>query len=72
MIFSSLVELKNFNVFSEYFIGISALYILIVVVLISYNVYGLLIRSGKRHCKVFHIRRIIWYYIFNPFFGSLL
>ena len=50
MIFSNLVELKNFNVFPEYFIGISTLYILIVIVLISYNVYGLLIQKALSEC----------------------
>ena len=50
MSFSNLVELKNFNVFPEYFIGISALYILIVIVLISYNVYGLLIQKALSEC----------------------
>jgi NADH-quinone oxidoreductase subunit N len=46
MSFLHVVELKNFNVFPEYFIGISALYILTVVVLISYNVYGLIVQKA--------------------------
>ena len=50
MNFSNLVELKTFNVFPEYFIGISALYILVVIVLISYNVYGLIIQRGLSEC----------------------
>ena len=50
MSFSNLVELKNFNVFPEYFIGISALYILIVIVLITYNVYGLIVQKAISEC----------------------
>lgn len=50
MSFSNLVELKTFNVFPEYFIGISALYILVVIVLISYNVYGLIIQRALSEC----------------------
>ena len=50
MSFINLVELKNFNVFPEYFIGISALYILVIAVLISYNVYGLLIQKALSEC----------------------
>lgn len=50
MNFSNLVELKTFNVFPEYFIGISALYILIVIVLISYNVYGLIVQRALSEC----------------------
>ena len=50
MSFSNLVELKTFNVFSEYFIGISALYILVVIVLISYNVYGLIVQKALSEC----------------------
>jgi len=50
MIFSNLVELKTFNVFPEYFIGISALYILVVIVLISYNVYGLVVQKSISEC----------------------
>lgn len=46
MSFLNLVELKNFNMFPEYFIGISALYILVVVVLISYNLYGLVVQKA--------------------------
>ena len=50
MSFTNFIELKNFNVFPEYFIGISALYILVIVVLISYNVYGLLIQKALSEC----------------------
>jgi heme/copper-type cytochrome/quinol oxidase subunit 2 len=46
----NIVELKTFNVFPEYFIGISALYILVVVVLISYNVYGLITQKALSEC----------------------
>lgn len=50
MSFSNLVELKTFNVFPEYFIGISALYILVVIVLITYNVYGLIVQKALSEC----------------------
>ena len=50
MIFSNLVELKTFNVFPEYFVGISALYILVVIVLITYNVYGLIVQKAVSEC----------------------
>lgn len=50
MSFSNLVELKTFNVFPEYFIGISALYILVVTVLITYNVYGLIVQKALSEC----------------------
>lgn len=50
MSFSNLVELKTFNVFPEYFIGISALYILVVIVLITYNVYGLIVQKAISEC----------------------
>lgn len=50
MNFLNLVELNTFNVFPEYFIGISALYILVVIVLISYNVYGLIIQKALSEC----------------------
>lgn len=50
MDFSNLVELKTFNVFPEYFIGISALYIFVVVFLTSYNVYKLIIQKAISEC----------------------
>ena len=53
MSFSNLVELKTFNVFPEYFIGISALYILVVIVFISYNVYGLIVQKALSECMGF-------------------
>ena len=45
-----LIELKSFSVFPEYFVGISILYILLVLVLISYNVYGLIIQKSISEC----------------------
>ena len=50
MNFYSLIELKTFNIFPEYFLGISALYMLIVIVLISYNVLGLIIQRSISDC----------------------
>ena len=46
----NLIELKTFNIFPEYFLGISALYMLIVIVLISYNVLGLIIQRSISDC----------------------
>jgi NADH:ubiquinone oxidoreductase subunit 2 (subunit N) len=38
-------SLKFFNVFSEYFIGIIAIYILVVFVLLASNIYGILVQK---------------------------
>ena len=47
---NNLIELKSFNIFSEYFLGIGVLYMLIVTVLISYNVLGLIIQCSLSNC----------------------
>jgi len=47
---SSLVLLQSFTVFPEYFISVSLLYVLIVVVLITYNVYGLMLQKAVSEC----------------------
>jgi NADH:ubiquinone oxidoreductase subunit 2 (subunit N) len=47
---NNLIELKTFNIFPEYFLVISALYMLIVVVLISYNVLGLILQRSIGDC----------------------
>lgn len=47
---SSIVFLQSFTVFPEYFVGISTLYVLIVMVIITYNVYGLLIQKALSEC----------------------
>lgn len=41
----SVVYLDSFTLFPEYFIGICCIYLLIVVVLITYNVYGLMLQK---------------------------
>jgi NADH-quinone oxidoreductase subunit N len=46
----NVVYLDSFSVFPEYFIGISCIYLLIVVVLITYNVYGLMIQKSLSEC----------------------
>lgn len=46
----SLVFLQSFTVFPEYFISISIIYVLIVVVLIAYNVYGLMLQKAVSEC----------------------
>jgi NADH-quinone oxidoreductase subunit N len=40
------VYLDSFTVFPEYFIGVSSIYVLIVIVLITYNVYGLMLQKA--------------------------
>nr|YP_009329942.1 NADH dehydrogenase subunit 2 [Didymosphenia geminata]API83129.1 NADH dehydrogenase subunit 2 [Didymosphenia geminata] len=47
---SSIILLENFTVFPEYFVGISILYVLIVIVLITYSVYGLIIQKALSEC----------------------
>ena len=49
-LFNSLITVKNFNLFSEYFLGISVLYVLIVTILICYNVLGLIIEHSISNC----------------------
>jgi hypothetical protein len=49
---SSLISLEYFTAFSEYFIGISIIYILIVGVLSAYNVYGLIFQRALSECIV--------------------
>lgn len=46
----SVVLLNSFSVFSECLISISILYLLIVMVLITYNVYGLMIQKALSEC----------------------
>jgi hypothetical protein len=46
----SLVFLQSFTVFPEYFISVSIIYVLIVVTLITYNVYGLLVQRAVSDC----------------------
>lgn len=50
MNFLNIVELKTFNVFVEYFVGVSIFYVFIIVVLIIYNVYGLVIQKTLSDC----------------------
>jgi NADH-quinone oxidoreductase subunit N len=46
----SLVSLQLFKVFPEYFISVSIIYILIVVVIVTYNVYGLMVQKALSEC----------------------
>ena len=46
----SVVSLQSFTVFSEYFIALSIIYILIVVTLITYNSYGLMLQKAVSEC----------------------
>lgn len=46
----SLVSLQFFTVFPEYFVSVSILYVLIVVALITYNVYGLMLQKAMSEC----------------------
>jgi NADH-quinone oxidoreductase subunit N len=47
---TNLVVLQSFTVFPEYFISVSIIYVLIVVVLITYNVYGLMLQKAVSDC----------------------
>jgi NADH-quinone oxidoreductase subunit N len=47
---SNLVLLQFFTVFPEYFISASIIYLLIVTVLVTYNVYGLMIQKAVSEC----------------------
>jgi NADH-quinone oxidoreductase subunit N len=49
----SLVSLKFFTVFPEYFISISIIYVLTVVFLISYSVYSLILQKAVSETMVF-------------------
>lgn len=46
----SIVLLQYFTVFPEYFVSISIIYVLIVIVLITYNVYGLMLQKALSEC----------------------
>jgi NADH-quinone oxidoreductase subunit N len=46
----NVVYLDSFSMFPEYFIGICCIYVLIVIVLITYNVYGLMIQKALSDC----------------------
>jgi NADH:ubiquinone oxidoreductase subunit 2 (subunit N) len=47
---SGLIYVSSFTILPEYFISVSAIYILIVIVLITYNVYGLMIQRAVSEC----------------------
>lgn len=47
---SSVVSLDYFSVFSEYFISTSAIYILIICSLITYNTYNLIVQKALSNC----------------------
>lgn len=46
----NVVSLQSFTIFPEYFIGVSIIYILIVIVLVTYNVYGLMLQKAVSEC----------------------
>jgi NADH-quinone oxidoreductase subunit N len=46
----SVIALHYFTVFPEYFVSISILYVLIVIVLITYSVYGLILQKALSEC----------------------
>lgn len=63
---TSVILLQSFTVFPEYFISISAIYVLIVIVIITYNVYGLLIYKALSECLAL-ILLMACYLIFNDY-----
>lgn len=48
--YHEIISLQSFTVFSEYFIALSIVYILIVVTLITYNSYGLMLQKSISEC----------------------
>jgi NADH-quinone oxidoreductase subunit N len=46
----NVISLQSFTVFPEYFVSISIIYILIVIVLITYTVYGLMLQKAVSEC----------------------
>ena len=63
---TSVILLQSFTVFPEYFISISAIYVLIVIVIITYNVYGLLLHKALSECLAL-ILLMACYLIFNDY-----
>lgn len=61
---SSLVSLQYFTAFSEYFISICIIYILIIGVLSTYNIHGLMLQRALSEC-IFLILLMTSYLIFN-------
>lgn len=47
---TNIILLQNFTVFPEYFISISVIYIAIVLVLITYNAFGLMLQKTLSEC----------------------
>jgi NADH-quinone oxidoreductase subunit N len=47
---ANIILLQNFTVFPEYFVSISIIYVLIVIVLITYNVFGLMVQKTLSEC----------------------
>lgn len=47
---TNIILLQNFTVFPEYFVSISIIYVLIVIVLITYNVFGLMLQKTLSEC----------------------
>ena len=50
----SLVSLQVFKIFPEYFISVSIIYVLIVIVLITYNGYEINYSNGLSGLKIVH------------------
>uniref|UniRef100_UPI0030021E3E NADH dehydrogenase subunit 2 n=1 Tax=Cocconeiopsis kantsiensis TaxID=3082010 RepID=UPI0030021E3E len=64
-----LITLKSFSLFSEYFLCISIIYVLIVIVLITYNVYGLMLQKAVSEC-LFLTSVMASYLVFNDDLAS--
>jgi NADH-quinone oxidoreductase subunit N len=60
----SLILLHSFTLFTEYFVGVSGIYILILTTLIIYNIYGLFIQKSLSEC-IFLILLMVCYLIVN-------
>jgi len=59
-----LVTVQSFTVFPEYFLSISIIYVLIVVILITYNIYGIMLQKALSECTAL-ILVMVSYLIFN-------
>ena len=70
MIIPNLIYSQSFTLFSEFFVSISIFYILIVMVLITYNVYGLMLQKAISECMAL-VLLMSCYLIVNDGFNGI-
>ena len=61
----NIVSLESFSVFPKYFISTGALYLLIVITLITYNVYGLISFKFFKEQKIISFKYLMAVLRFN-------